>query len=179
MKKKEIIMHKSEIDSTSEIDLIVIYLKAMVEKIISLVGYTFGIKNLESKKEHKKRVILLIKHLPEKVKLLTYYEFLIEQLSANQLEKLNNYRTGILHKKGIAKNQPQEFYATNDGYKTLVEMFQFLFEQHCKNSLVLIASAALLTDELVKLDKPKFELIEIPIQSLLLELKEIQTRINL
>ena len=36
-------------------------------------------------------------------------------------------------------------------------MFNYLFEQHCKNSTILIASLALLTDELVKIDKPDFE----------------------
>jgi hypothetical protein len=40
-------------------------------------------------------------------------------------------------------------------------MFNCLFEQHCKNSTI-IASLALLTDEWVKVDKPDFELSEIP-----------------
>lgn len=172
--KKESIMLRSEIDATSEIDLIITYLKASVEKITSLVGYTFGITNLEDKKEHKKRISALIDKIPDQVKLQPYYDFFIEHISSSQLEKLNNYRTGILHKRGIAKNQPQEFYASKDGYKSLVEMFHFLFEQHCKNSTILIASSSLLTEELVKLDKPNFELNEIPSKSLIEELKEIK-----
>lgn len=172
-KNNESIMLRSEIDAISEIDLIIMYLKASVEKMTSLVGYTFGITKLEDKKEHNKRISSLIDQIPEQVKLQPYYKFFIEHISSSQLEKMNNFRTGILHKKGIAKNQPQEFYASKDGYKSLVEMFDFLFEQHCKNSTIVIAVSSLLTDELVKLDKPTFELSEIPFKSLIDELKEI------
>ncbi len=177
--KKESIMLRSEIDATSEIDLIIIYLKASVEKMTSLVGYTFNIPKLEDKKEHKKRISTLNDQIPDQVKLQPYYEFFMEHISSKQLEKLNNYRTGILHKRGITKNQPQEFYKSKDGNKSLVEMFHFLFEQHCKNSTVLIAASSLLTDELVKLDKPNFELSEIPFNTLTDELRAIKAGNNI
>jgi hypothetical protein len=177
-RKGEAILLKSEIDAISEIDLIVTYLKAFIEKITSLTGYTFKIPKLEDKKEHKKRINALESQIPEIVKKQPYYEFFIEYIGSSQLEKLNNYRTGILHKKGISSIQPQEFYQSNESYKSLTEIFNYLFKQHCKNSTILIASLALLTDELVKIDKPDFDLSELPFNSLLNELKEIKADNN-
>ncbi|MBA7555311.1 hypothetical protein ES705_47969 [subsurface metagenome] len=171
--KGQAILLKSEIDAISEVDLIVTYLKASIEKITSLTGYTFNISKLEDKKEHKQRIKALESKIPEGVKRQPYYEFFIEHISTSQLEKLNKYRTGILHKKGISSNQPQEFYQKNESYKSFTEMFNYLFEQHCKNSTILIASLALLTDELVKIDKPDFEISKIPFNSLMKELKQI------
>lgn len=172
-KKEQAILLRGEIDAISEVDLIVTYLKASIEKTTSLMGYTFSIPKLEDKKEHSKRVLSLEAKIPETVKKQSYYEFFIEYIGSSQLTKLNNYRTGILHKKGISKNQPQEFYKSNESYKQLSEMFDYLFEQHCKNSAILIASLALLTDELVKIDKPDFDLGELPFKSLVGELKQI------
>lgn len=172
-KKGDLIMLRSEVDAIAEVDIIITYLKATIEKITSLVGYTFEIPKLEDKKEHKKRVKALESGIPDEVKMQLYYKFFIEHISSTHLQKLNNYRTGILHKKGISTNQPQEFYQSKGAYRTLTEMFHFLFDQHCKNSTILIASLTLLTDELVKLDKPNFKLQEIPFHSLIKELKEI------
>lgn len=170
-RKGETIMLRSEIDAISEIDITVTYLKASVEKITSLTGYTFNIPKLEEKKEHKKRIKALEFNIPKKVKKQPYYEFLIDHISSHQLEKLNNYRTGILHKKGISANQPQNFYQKKESHNTLLELFDFLFDQHCKNSTILITTLALLTDELVEIDKPDFALNEIPYKSLINVLK--------
>ncbi len=174
-KKGKSILLKSEINAISEVDLIITYLKASIEKTTSLTGYIFNIPKLEEKKEHKKRISALKSQIPEKVKKQPYYEFFIEHISSSQLEKLNNYRTGILHKKGISINQPQEFYKNNESHKLLTKLFNDLFEQHCKNSTILIASLALLTDELVKINKPDFDLSELPFNSLMSVLKKIKT----
>lgn len=171
--KKDSVMLTSEIDAISEIDILITYLKASIEKTTSFVGYTFCIPKLEDKKEHKKRINSLESNIPDKVKMQPYYEFFIEHISSAQLQKLNNYRTGILHKKGISTNQPKQFYQSQNSYETITEMFHFLFDQHCKNSTIIIASLSLLTDELIKLDKPNFEISEIPFDSLIQELKEI------
>ena len=79
-----------------------------------------------------------------------------------------------MHKRGIAKNQPHEFFGSNKGNNTLVDMFNFLFDQHCKNSTILLASLSLLCDELIKLDKPDFDKSDIPVMSLITGLKEIR-----
>lgn len=171
-RKGEAIMLRSEIDAISEVDIIITYLKASVEKITSLTGYTFNIPKLEEKKEHKKRIRALELNIPEKTKNQHYYEFFIEHISSQKLEKLNNYRTGILHKKGISANQPQNFYQKKESHNTLLELFNFLFDQHCKNSTILITTLALLTDELVAIDKPDFALSEIPTKSLINALKK-------
>ena len=49
----------------------------------------------------------------------------------------------------------------DESYKTLEKMFNFLFEQHCKNSTLILTTLALLTDELMKIDKPDFEIHEL------------------
>lgn len=164
--KKQAILLKSEIDAISEVDILITYLKASIEKITSLTGYALNIPRLEDKKEHKKRINAFKAKVPEEVTQKVYYKFFIEHISSGQIEKLNSYRTSLLHKKGISSNQPQEFYQNTSAHKTLIKIFNYLFEQHCKNSTILIASLALLTDELVKIDKPTFSLSEIPITNL-------------
>ena len=171
-KKGEAIMLRSEIDATSEVDIIITYLKASIEKITSLTAYTFNIPRLEEKKEHKKRIKALESNIPEKAKNQPYYKFLIEHISSQQLVKLNNYRTGILHKKGVSANQPQSFYQKKESHNTLLELFNFLIDQHCKTTL------ALLTDELVAIDKPDFVLSEIPRESLIETLKKVDSRVG-
>lgn len=165
------ILIKSEIDASLNIDSIVTYLKSSIEKSITLIGYTFCIPKLEDKKEHKKRISALENGIPDTTKQQPYYHFIDEYISSKRLEELNRFRTGILHKKGISTIQPHSFYRDNEAYKKIIDVFHFLFDQHCKNSTILIASLALLTDELVKLDKPDFKLSDIPIESLTNELK--------
>jgi hypothetical protein len=176
--KQNSILLRSEIDASSSIDSIVTYLKSSIEKNISLIGYIFNIPGLEDKKEHKRRIAALEKGIPDLIKKLPYYQFVNEYISSERLDKLNRFRTGILHKKGISSIQPHSFYQNNEAYKNLTGAFDFLFDQFCKNSAILIASLSLLTDELVKLDKPDFTMAEIPFESLTKELRKMENAHN-
>jgi hypothetical protein len=164
--KKDALLLKNEIDASMTIDTVISYLKASIEKNVSLIGYTFNISKLESKKEHKKRLSALRQGIPDIVKKQPYYQYVEEYISSKRLEELNKLRTGILHKKGIASIQPHSFYQNENAYKELSKLFHFLLDQHSINSTILIKSLCLLTDELVKLDKPEFKLNEIPFESL-------------
>ncbi|NPD47598.1 hypothetical protein [Lentimicrobium sp. S6] len=164
--KKDSILLRTEIDAISEVDTIITYLKASIEKNTTLVGYTFNIPKLEEKKEHKKRIKAIENNVLEDVKKKSYFKMFMDGISSAQIENLNNYRTGLLHKKGVSSNQPQEFYGSQDSYKSLTKMFDFLMGQHRENSILIIATLALLTDELVKLDKPNFNLSDLPVNSL-------------
>lgn len=142
------------------------YLKATVEKIIILIGYTFKDSSIESKKTHKSKITALKKIIPESTKKNLYYQFIEELISTENLELLNKYRTGILHKRGIANLLPHKFYANNNSKETFTPLFKDLHEQHCKNSIILISALALLTDELVKVNKPDFSMADLPMDSL-------------
>lgn len=164
--KGESLMMKEELDAISNNDTIITYLKSSIEKIVYLVGFTFKMTNLEAKKEHNKRINILDQSIPEFVKIQPYYQFFEEHISSKQLEQLNKYRTGVLHKKGLAKNQPHIFVGNKNSLGGLKDMFDFLFDQHCKNSVLLIAALSLLTDELVKLDYPDKMFYDIPYNKL-------------
>lgn len=160
--KSNSLLIKAELSSISEVETIFAYLKASIEKTIVIIGLTFGIKNLESKKTHKSKIESLIKDIPERVKDLFYYDFVFNFISSESLDSLNNYRTGILHKKGISDLQPHSYFGKKSDESPLKKMFSVLMEQHALNSAVLIGSYAMLTDELVRLVPPDVSPFELP-----------------
>ncbi len=178
LNKKDAILTKYELDATTEIDRIISYLKASIEKNIVMLGYTFSIPKLEDKKTHKAKLRILREGIPEIAKKQPYFQFIDEFISSTRLSELNNNRTGMLHKKGISKLQPHSFYGKEKGYKKLNDFFYFVHEQFSKNCAMLIATFALLTDELVKLDWPEIRIEEIPIESLIKNMKEIKADNN-
>lgn len=155
------ILHKNDIDAIMNIDIIVTNLKSSIEKMIVLIGYIYNITNLEDKKTHKAKLQALSSQIPDIVKKQPYYGFFEKFISSEQISKLNAYRTGQLHKKGISKLQPHSYYG-KDSTQNLSELFYELHDQHSKNSAIMITVSALLTDELVKLDKPSFNATDIP-----------------
>ena len=160
-------------DAIINADIMFSYLKASIEKTISLIGYTFNIKNLEDKKTHKQKIKNLKEGIPSRVKSLPYYHFIDEFISTGHLEEINKYRTGLLHKKGISELQPHNYFGNPDSPKHLLKLFELLHEQHAKNSAIIIASIALLTDELVELDPPDLKRDDIPTKSLMDWMKSI------
>lgn len=160
--KSDSLLIKAELSSISEVETIFAYLKASIEKTIIIIGLTFGIKNLESKKTHKSKIDALLKEIPARVKDLFYFEFVLDFISSNSLDSLNNYRTGILHKKGISDLQPHSYVGLNAIENPLKKMFSVLMEQHSKNSAILIGTYAMLTDELVNLDPPIISPYDLP-----------------
>jgi len=160
--KSNALLIKAELSSISEVETIFAYLKASIEKTIVIIGLTFEIKNLETKKTHKSKLDVLIKGIPQRVKELFYYDFVFNYISSDSLDSLNNYRTGILHKKGISDLQPHSYVGQNAEENPLRKIFSVLMEQHSINSAVLIGTYAMLTDELVRLEPPTISPYELP-----------------
>lgn len=160
--KKEALLINAEVNAIMGAELVFSYLKASIEKIIVIIGLIYGIKNLESKKTHKSKLDALINGIPESVKKLYYYDFIIEFIKSENIDELNNYRTGILHKKGISDLQPHNYVGEKAESVPLRSIFQVLVDQHSINTAVLIGTYALLTDDLVTLDPPTISLSEIP-----------------
>lgn len=160
--KSDSLLLKAELSSISEVETVFVYLKASIEKTIVVIGLIFGIKNLEAKKKHSLKIDALIKEIPERVKKLFYYEFILKFISSENIQELNNYRTGILHKKGLSDLQPHSYVGQNVFDNPLKKMLSVLIKQHSINSAVIIGTYALLTDELVRLNPPKVLPSEIP-----------------
>lgn len=161
--KNEALFIQAEVNAVIYADLIFSYLKATVEKTIVLIGLTHSIPDLESKKEHKGKLKTLKLGLPKHLNDVFYVQFIMEYISSENLDELNKYRTGLLHKKGISDLQPHNFVGKKAQTTLLLNIFNVLHEQHSKNTGILIGALALLTDELVNLDPPSISIQEIPI----------------
>ncbi|SMD31822.1 hypothetical protein SAMN04488029_0160 [Reichenbachiella faecimaris] len=152
----------AEINAIMGADLVFSYLKASIEKIILVVAITHGIKNLDGKKEHRQKLNALKEKLPKHVKNQHYCQFILEFIESENLSELNNYRSGILHKKGISDLQPHNYVGSKASDIPLRKIFEVLVEQHSKNTAMLLGAYALLTDELVRKDPPNINPTEIP-----------------
>ncbi|MCU0405364.1 MAG: hypothetical protein MUE64_00075 [Ignavibacteriaceae bacterium] len=159
--KSETLLMNSEIDAIMSADLLFSYLKASVEKIIVLVGLTYEITDLDNKHEHNKKLKALYEKLPKKILDIYYVKFMLEFFSSENLDELNNYRSGLLHKRGISDLQPHNYVSKNAESLPLKKIFQVLHEQHSKNASVLLGALAILTDRLVLLDPPQENLEDI------------------
>ena len=170
--KGEAQLINAEVDAIMAADALFAYLKASVEKTIALVGVTHGIVNLDAKKDHRKRIAALRAGLPAGVEDLPYGSFLFEMIGSESLEDLNNYRSGLLHKKGIADLQPHNYVGQAARAAPLRKVFGVLHEQHSKNTALLLVALALLTDRLVELDPPSFAKEDLPIERKLAEVRK-------
>ena len=150
-----------ELDAIRQADLLFIYLKASIEKIMVLTGLVFNIIDLEAKKTHKQKIKKLEDEIPNGIKEAWYHDLFMEYISSKSLERLNSYRTGILHKKGISKLQPNEYFGKNADTLPLIDIYQVLYEEHTNNSFAFLFALAMLTDELVKLVPPDDNIIHI------------------
>ncbi len=154
-KSEETTLMSAEVDALKEISVIVMELKATIEKSVVLLGLTYEINDLESRKTHKQKLSALARFVPQKSKDQFYYAFIDDMISSEHLAELNNYRSGLFHKLGVAKLQPHSFVAKKSDETSLVETFMFLIDQHAKNTATLICILALLTDDLVNRKLPE------------------------
>ena len=168
--KGEARLTSTEVDAIMLADMLFAYLKASVEKTVALVGATFEVPGLDSKDKHRKRVAALRNGMPSWTDKVPYAEFMFSMIAADSLESLNNYRTGILHKKGIADLQPHNYVGQSAQSGPLRRVFAMLHEQHAKNTALLVGALALLTDRLVELDPPSFQADDLPWELLKAEL---------
>ncbi|MCW3111178.1 MAG: hypothetical protein JWQ09_5684 [Segetibacter sp.] len=163
--KRNALLINAEVNAIMGADLVFTYLKASVEKVVVLLGLTHGITNLESKKTHKAKIDALDKGIPTNVKEKCYYwGFVFNFISSENLDELNSYRSGLLHKKGIADLQPHNYVGKDEDVTvTLLKIYSVLHEQHFINTAVLLGVLALLTDNLVSLDPPALSFSELPV----------------
>lgn len=153
----------AEVNAIMQADLIFAYLKATVEKILALVAATYGVTGLDGKKTHAKRLTALRNALPEQAAHTSYGAFLLDVVTSENLDDLNSYRSGLLHKKGVADLQPHNYVGVGPRDAPFDRVFRVLHEQHAKNTAALLAALALLTDDLVRRDPPPFSPVDIPI----------------
>ena len=161
-RKKEALFIGAEMNAIMSADLIFSYLKASIEKTVILIGLTHGINNLDVKK-HKAKLSALKVGLPTKLLDVYYVEFMFDFFSSQSLDELNNYRSGLLHKRGIADLQPHNYVGKEAQLLPLKKILVILQEQFAKNSAVLLGALAILTDKLVELDSPDIKLEDLPI----------------
>lgn len=164
--KRQAQLINAEVNAIMAADGVFSYLKASIEKTVALVGVTHGIIGLDAKKDHKARIRALRAGLPKDFDQLFYARFLFEMIGAEHLDDLNSYRSGLLHKKGIADLQPHNYVSRDAKSVPLRKIFAVMHEQHAKNTAVLLVALAILTDELVRLDPPTFSLEDLPWQNL-------------
>ena len=146
--KKASLIVGAELDAIRCADVLFAYLKASIEKCLALLGHTVLI-HVEDKKSHEKRVKALETALPDRARNTPYGNLLMTFVSSSALEDLNSYRSGLLHKKGIAELQPHSYVGVPGDGNPFLKVFETIHEQHAKNSVILLAVLALLTDDLV------------------------------
>lgn len=169
--KGEAQLINAEVNAIMSADLVFTYLKASIEKTIALVGVTHGITGLDAKKDHKSRLRLLRAGLPKHIEKVFYAEYLFEFIASGNLQDLNSYRSGLLHKKGIADLQPHNYVGKRAEGIPLRRVYWVMHDQHAKNTSALLIVLALLTDDLVRRDPPPFSLQDIPAETLVSDLK--------
>lgn len=152
--KERNLLINAEVDAIMGADAIFSYLKASVEKTIALVGLAFGIDNLDSKKTHERRLAALHAGIPQLYRDTFYCDFLLEFVKSENIEEINKYRLGLLHKMGIADLQPHNYVAVDVHKLPFRRLLDLLLEQHAKNTAVLLSALALLTDKLVEASPP-------------------------
>ncbi|MFO1438746.1 MAG: hypothetical protein U1F81_10575 [Verrucomicrobiaceae bacterium] len=154
-KSKDALLINAEMDAIMKADLIFSYLKASLEKTVALTGLIYGASNLDSKKNHASRMKALLEAAPDDIESTPYGALLREFLKSENLEELNSYRSGLLHKRGVADLQPHNYVGREAANLPFRKIFDLLHEQHTKNTCVLLSALALLTDRLVILDPPE------------------------
>jgi hypothetical protein len=137
------------------IETTVSYLKSSYEKVMVLLGLVFNITNLDSLKTHKAKIRKIQSSIPNNAKDQEYFKVVFDLISSESLESLNKYRTGILHKRGLASLQPHNYIDNQKSTLPIEQLFQELHEELAKCTLALFGTLGLLTDELVKLDPPQ------------------------
>jgi hypothetical protein len=152
--KNEALLINSEINAIMMVDLVFSYLKASIEKIMVITSLTFEIKGLDSKKEHKKRYHLLTQSIPDDYFNHKYAKLFLDELSSSNLSDLNNYRSGLLHKKGIADLQPHNYSGQNAQVLPLRDIFKVMFNQHRKNTVLYVVALWFLNKKLKQRPTP-------------------------
>lgn len=153
--KADALITRHELDQIMTVDALVPYLKATIEKTMSLLATIFELRGVDEKKTHKARLSMLEGALPASVKETFYAQLLLDMVQSENFSEVDRYRTGLLHKRGIAKLQPHSYVGVDPLQLPDLVIFSDLHEQHAKNTAALIAVLAILADDLVRRDPPE------------------------
>lgn len=153
-----------EIEAIIGADSVFPYLKASIEKTLIFTGLIFSITGLDSKTTHGKKLNKLKERIANTAGSTPYGALLLEFLEPENFGEINNFRTGILHKRGISDLQPHNYVGVDPKNLPFIRIYQILHEQHTKNTVALICSLALLTDNLASADLPAFSKEELFLQ---------------
>ena len=115
----------------------------------------------------KSKINYLLENIPEIAQEQEYFIIIKEFINSENLHNLNILRTGIVHKKGLSRLQPHSYYNETKSYDILHKLMKELYEQYSKNSAVFVFSIALLTDKLVELSPPSFNIEDLPCDKLI------------
>ena len=154
--KKQDTLLLEEVNAAEKVKNIVIRLKSFIEKMVILIAAAYDDITIDStRKKHKSRVAIVNKLMAEKDKSLPCYGYLLKYIESESFKKLDNLRTGILHKKGISRLQPHNFFSEGEFNNTpFPEFLDLVRFHHRRNSVALLCSLAVLVDRLI-VDVPR------------------------
>ncbi len=164
--RKNISLSMRDLDLIYNIEYLIVFLKALIEKMIALLAYTYEIKNIDSGKNHKSKINSLNKHIPKRIKEQYYFEYFMESVSSESIEKLNEIRTGLLHKIGVISLQPHGIFFQS-GYDNIEDITTQITNYIERMNVSLILLMAMITDKLVEFDPPAYSFEELPCKKLL------------
>ena len=134
------------------IEAMIVYEKSLAEKLVVYLCYLKGVPGVEKFKKQRQRLARLDAALDQEG--LFYHRIVMDALSAEALERLNSYRNGILHKRGLASLRPDRLSDTTTR-ADLEGIAEFGREQFRKIAAALVATVAMTTDELVRRAPPE------------------------
>ncbi len=146
---------KEEQDASEKANLIIIRLKSFIEKVTAFVGVIYGDTSVDSSNKHKSREKKIASHIRESHKKHPYYQQLTAYIKRENFAELDNYRTGILHKKGSSEMQPHSFVGKKFDETPLRKLLGVIMEHRQRSSTALISALAIMTDELVNMEAPE------------------------
>ena len=154
-KKGNSILIKEEHDAMEKANLLIIRLKSFIEKVMAFWGVVYGDTSVDSAGKHKTREKKVNKHIRESYKKHPYYQLLIAYIKPENFAELDNYRTGILHKKGSSQMQPHSFVGKKFDDTPFRKLLALIMEHRQRSSIALVSALAVMTDELVKKEPPQ------------------------
>ena len=154
-KKSDSALIREELDATEKANLLIIRLKSFIEKVTAFVGAMYGDTSVDSASKHKAREKKIEKHIKERHKKHPYYQLFTAYIKQENFAELDNFRTGVLHKKGSSHVQPHSFVGKKFDETPIRKLLGLILEHRQRSSIALVSALAIMTDELVNLEPPE------------------------
>jgi hypothetical protein len=148
--KQDAVLVREELDQVLRADLLIVYLKSTLEKSIALVAAIRLVSGLENKHRHAARVRAIEEALLPIPENGHYVELFLDMIKSDNFSEIDRLRSGLVHKRGVAGLQPHSYAGVSPKDLPDLDLYAKLHEQHSKNSAVVLAALAMLTDDLVR-----------------------------